>query len=267
MKRLGKRFVGTWALALLITLAAAYYQRKTGPTYPVRESINLGGQNITILLDRSHAGPGDQPVIVTVDDTTVTGELFWRRYPTDEEFSGIPMRWEGDRLVASLPHQPPAGKLEYRIRLRHGSQTVAVPVKGTVVTRFRGAVPAYFLIPHILFMFLAMAYSNRAGLEALFRRRKLPYYTQMTAILLFLGGMILGSTVQKYAFGAFWTGVPFGYDLTDNKTLVAFLSWLAATLIVRKRGNGRAWVLTAALLTLIVYLIPHSLLGSELKYE
>ena len=35
-----------------------------------------------------------------------------------------------------------------------------------------------------------------------------------------LGGMILGPIVQKYAFGAYWTGIPFGHDLTDAKNLV-----------------------------------------------
>jgi hypothetical protein len=40
--------------------------------------------------------------------------------------------------------------------------------------------------------------------------------------------MILGPVVQYYAFGEFWTGVPFGWDLTDNKTLVAVIFWALA---------------------------------------
>jgi len=267
VRRLDTRFVGSWALALLVTVAAAYYQRKTGPTYPVSQTVTLGGEEITVLLERAHPGAGDQPVTVSTDDTTVSGELFWRRYPTNEEFTAASMEYEDGRLIAYMPHQPPAGKLEYRLRLRRGSETVAVPARGTVVTRFRGAVPAYFLIPHILFMFFAMTYSNRAGIEAVFREGRLRYYTQVTVLLLCVGGMILGPIVQKYAFGAFWTGVPFGHDLTDNKTLVAFVGWLIALVRVRKNPQSRSWVLGAALLTLVVFLIPHSLLGSELKYE
>ena len=267
MRKLKGEMILLWIMALAITLTAAVYQRRTGPTYPVSKKIDLAGRHISVTLERSHAGQGDQLVSIAVDEGNIAGDLMWRRYPTRDAFSEIPLRWEKGHLIAYLPHQPPAGKLEYQIRLRSGSETVLVPASGTVITRFRGSVPAFILIPHILIMFLAMAYSNRAGIECISKRSRLQYYTYVTTFLLFLGGMILGPIVQKYAFGAFWTGFPFGHDLTDNKTLVAFIGWLIALLKVRKNPNARAWILGAALVTLIVYLIPHSLLGSELKYE
>jgi len=71
--------------------------------------------------------------------------------------------------------------------------------------------------------------------------------------------------VQKYAFDAFWTGFPFGYDLTDNKALIAMLFWLAAWLASRTRDR-RGWIILAALVMFIIFMIPHSLLGSELDY-
>jgi hypothetical protein len=73
--------------------------------------------------------------------------------------------------------------------------------------------------------------------------------------------------VQKFAFGSLWTGFPFGYDLTDNKTLIAFIGWVIALIAGRKGKPARGWVLAAAILLLIVFLIPHSLLGSELDYS
>lgn len=267
MKKFNMRFLGVWVLATIITLAAVIYQRRTGPTYPLRENIEIADQNIRVELERSHAGPGDQLVSISVRNNEIAGELIWRRYPTSEAFTTTHMQREDDKLIAYLPHQPPAGKLEYKVRLYRGSEEMSVPVAGTAITRFRRNVPAYILIPHILFMFLAMAYSNRAGIEALSKRDNILYYARITTILLFVGGMILGPLVQKFAFEAFWTGFPFGHDLTDNKTLVAFIGWLIVLLKVRKHPDARAWVLGAALLTLTVYLIPHSLLGSELKYE
>jgi hypothetical protein len=73
--------------------------------------------------------------------------------------------------------------------------------------------------------------------------------------------------VQKFAFGALWTGFPFGYDLTDNKTLIAFIGWIIAIIAGRNGRPARGWVLAAAILLLIIFLIPHSLLGSELDYS
>ncbi|MEI6614889.1 MAG: hypothetical protein WCL37_08320, partial [Chrysiogenales bacterium] len=80
----------------------------------------------------------------------------------------------------------------------------------------------------------------------------------------FAGGLILGPLVQKYAFGAFWTGFPLGHDLTDSKTLLAVMVWLGAFFL---RKKSRWWTLLATVLMIVIYLIPHSLLGSELNYQ
>ncbi len=85
--------------------------------------------------------------------------------------------------------------------------------------------------------------------------------------LLFVGGLVMGPVVQKYAFDAYWTGWPFGTDLTDNKTIVAFLGWLGAALMIPKSTKPHFLVIAAAVILLIIFLIPHSLLGSELDYS
>ena len=72
--------------------------------------------------------------------------------------------------------------------------------------------------------------------------------------------------MQKYAFGAYWTGFPLGTDLTDNKTLIAMVGWGVAWFMNRKGREGRGWIVLAAVLMLAIYLIPHSVLGSELDY-
>ncbi len=255
-----------WILAVLITLAAATYQRMTGPTYPVRGKVEIGGETIRYHLQRTHGGEGDQRVTIRVPDPTVIGELSWKRYPTDEPFASVPMRREGEHLVAYVPHQPPAGKVEYKLALMDGEREIRIPRHGSVVTRFKGAVPVWVLAPHVLFMFFGMLYANRAGLESLRKKPALLGYTRITLILLGLGGIVLGPIVQKYAFGAYWTGVPFGWDLTDNKTLIALAAWLLALLFVNRMRGSRAVVLAAAIVTLIVFAIPHSLFGSQLKY-
>ena len=97
--------------------------------------------------------------------------------------------------------------------------------------------------------------------------------TRWALLLLGVGGLIFGPIMQWRAFGDAWTGIPFGWDLTDNKTLIAVVAWLAAYLAVRRADRGgdawraRGWVLGAALLTLIVFSIPHSVLGTEFDYE
>ncbi len=169
-------------------------------------------------------------------------------------------------MTGELPAQPPAGKLMYKVAINSGEQTQYLREE-PVVIRFKGAVPLYILLPHILIMFMAMLYSTRTGIETLRKGNKTKNYTLITLLLLAAGGMILGPVVQKYAFGALWTGWPFGHDLTDNKTLVAFLAWIVAYLRLRKNSDNRGWAIAAAVILLLVYLIPHSMFGSELDYS
>lgn len=255
-----------WLIAFIITLASIYYQRTTGPTYPLKGSVILDGQVIHYRLERSNESDSHQPVAIQIADSTVAGEVIWRRYPTDENWEKMMMARREGKLNAALPQQPPAGKLEYTVLLKKGETQIRLPEEGAVVTRFKGRVPAYFLIPHIVLMFTAMLLSVRAGLEVFGKEARPRVYVWSTVTALFIGGMILGSIVQEYAFGAYWTGFPFGMDLTDNKTLIAFLGWIAAAYAVEKDRQSKIWVVMAAILMLGVYAIPHSLFGSELKY-
>ncbi len=256
-----------WLVTLAMMLASAYYQRTTGPSYPLRGSVIVGGETIAYRLPRTHGGPGDAIVVLTVEDVRITGKLAFRRYKSTDAWQEIPMERRASDLTAALPHQPPAGKIMYRVTLSApGSEPVPL-IDEPVVLRFKGAVPIAVLIPHVLLMFTAMLFSTRTGLEALTRGCSVPGLALWTTILLFLGGLILGPVVQKYAFGSFWTGWPFGHDLTDNKTFVAFVAWLIALVRIRRNPSSRASVVVASAVLLAIYLIPHSLLGSELDYS
>jgi len=262
------RTIVTWTLAVVVTLSAAVYQRLTGPTYPLRGELQIAGQPLPFKLPRSFGGPGGPEIALELPGFDGEATLSYRRYKVGEPMTRVPMQREGDRISATLPHQPPAGKLEYFVELRDASGTTAAPAGRTAVIRFKGAVPAAFLIPHVLFMFIAMLLSNRAGLEALLGGPRLARYALLATVALLLGGMVLGPVVQKYAFGAFWTGVPFGFDLTDNKTLLAMIGWTLALWQAawRRTPSARWWVLSAAVLLLLIYSVPHSMLGSELDY-
>jgi len=272
-----------WILAVIITLGAAYYQRKTGPTNPRDTYLTVNDTVLKVRLVRS-LGLDERPEVrLAITDTSVKARLYYRRYRTGEEYSSSEFIYkvypvnsmlmnkvfgitEEKGLYAAVPPQPPAGKIEYYIELTDSKGTTYILKETPVVIRFKGAVPSYILTPHIIFMFLAMLLANVAGLMALFRLPAFRKYSVLTLITLIAGGMILGPAVQKFAFGEFWTGVPFGWDLTDNKTLIALLFWILAVVMNKKRDT-RLYTLLAAIVTLIIFSIPHSMFGSELDYS
>ena len=253
-----------WLLAIIITLAAVIYQRRTGPTYPKRLQIKLENQTYKVKLLRSHGGTSDAPVELDIDKD-INAEIFYKYYPEHkgEDWQSKSFVKEGAKYIAELPHQPPAGKLMYYIIIKDGDITIPVQKENPVVIRFKGDVPRFVLIPHVILMFLAMLLANVAGLFAIGRIDRYRLYTFLTFGLLTIGGMILGPLVQKYAFGELWTGVPYGWDLTDNKTLIAFIFWLIAVVGQIKKNRPYLTVI-ASIIILIVYSIPHSMFGSEL---
>lgn len=216
---------------------------------------------------RSHGGQGDHTLHVEIPAGDVRGVLFWRRNKTADPWKTAEMRRTGGALEAELPHQPPAGKLQYRVELSRGNKRVQLPPGDPIVIRFRGDVPLPVLILHIITIFWAMLMATRAGLEAIADRPRIETMVVWTVGLMLVGGLILGPVVQKYAFGAYWTGWPFGHDLTDNKTALAFAAWVAAWVALKRSANPRRWVVGAAVVTLLVFLVPHSVLGSELDYS
>ncbi len=260
-----KRTVLLWIISVIITLVTAYYQRVTGPTYPIKGKFQIEGKEFNYKFLRSHGGEGDAVVELSVP-ASVSGVLHWKRYKTNDDWNSVPMKRSGDKLSAHLPHQPPAGKLEYYVELESDGEKIIAP-HTAVVIRFKGGVPIWVLIPHIFAMFFAMLLSTRTGLEFFNPNPNLKKLTYWTLGVLFIGGFILGPIMQKYAFGEFWTGIPFGIDLTDNKTLFAFIGWLIALFMYDKSKNPKAWAAFGAVLLMLMYMIPHSVLGSELDYN
>ena len=258
-----------WTLAIIITLVSAVWQRMSGPTYPAKGKVQLAGQEISLKLERSHVTSERQPVAVTVTDPSVTGSVQWRRFPTNDPWRQEPMTRKGDVLQAMLPPEPEplmpaAGKLEYQVHLVRGAEKASFPAAPTV-TRFKGDVTPLILVPHIFAMFFGMLFSNRAALAAVGGSDTRRWGLLAVALLVF-GGFVLGPIVQKLAFGAYWTGIPWGWDLTDNKTLFAGVAWILAAAQLRGGQQGRVAVVIAALVTLVVFAIPHSVWGSEVKW-
>ncbi len=279
-----------WIFAVFFTIAIASYQRMTGPTYPSQGKATVNNKTIKYKLIRTAETGNDALISVSVPDTAVHGTIIYKRFKSPDTLTTSVMSRSIDtvyfpsfgNLWASMNHkpraykldttlkfmmpmQPAAGKMQYTVNLKHKDESVNL-TQTPVVMRFKGPVPMYILLPHILLMFLAMLFSTRAGIEALIKGKRTYLYALLTLIFFIPGGLILGPVVQKFAFDAYWTGWPFGHDLTDNKTALAVLGWLIAVIKLRKNPSARAWAIAAAIILLAVYMVPHSVLVSEIDY-
>jgi len=263
-----KRSAVLWILAIIVTLGSVVYQRLTGPTHPVRGSVEIGGEKIKYRLLRTHVTDEDARMEINAPGDDISAEMRWRRYKSHDEWSTMPLVRQGDNFIAAAPKQPPAGKVMYQITLIENSTGRRYDLTDEpVIIRFKGAVPKVVIYPHVLIMFIGMLWATRTGFEALVNGARIHSLSVWTTVLLIIGGLIFGPLLQKFAFNEWWTGWPFGHDLTDSKTAFAVIFWLIA--LWRLRAGiikGRIWVIIAAVVTFVIFIIPHSVLGSEIDY-
>ncbi len=273
--------IALWTLALILTLGSFMYQDKTGPTYPLEGKIQTAKGVVHFKFLRSETIGNDLKIMLIAPvPAGIKGYVKYRRYMSNDKWSVMPMhpgkfefsirghRQTVEGVGAELPslHEK-AGKYEYFVYIDDGSgKPISVTGNKPVYARYKSHVPLWALMLHIFMIFLAMFFALRTTFEAIVDGN-FKWMLKTTVVLVLLGAFLFGPLVQLYAFGVWWSGVPFGYDWTDNKVLVELAFWLLAWYLNRGARRNRSSVYLAGLVTLAVYFIPHSLFGSEYNYR
>lgn len=259
------RSILLWVLAVILALGIMVYQRISGPTTSIKGSVEYMGEEVSYKLLRTWGGDTGAKILIETENQNASGYIMYRRFKSYDDWKKLEMNNNGGNLQAILPSLSAAGKMMYRVYLTGDGKEIILNDEA-VVLRYKGAVPREILIPHVIFMILSILFSVRAGIEAVAKGKKIILLSFFATITLLAGGLIFGPLVQKFAFDAYWTGWPIGHDLTDNKTAVSFLMWLIALIIIKRNPEKRGWVLAASILQVIIYVIPHSVLGSEIDF-
>ncbi|HPJ82546.1 MAG: hypothetical protein GX474_09220 [Bacteroidales bacterium] len=276
----------SWTLAVIITLAAVFLQRNTGPSHPGKQLMEVNETSFKASFPRSLVRPRNDASsaqltlelssIGNAQDRIIGAILYYKRYPGSEDYTAVvpSFSMEKDKLLVNcmVPVQPTAGKISYYLQLL--GKDGATANSRVSILRFRDHVPPSVLMLHILLIFFAFLFSNFTGIYALSGNARINRFALVTILILFAGGFILGPLVQKYAFGVWWAGWPLGGDMTDNKTLVAILAWIIAYIMNKIPFSStrfcrwrRFLYLAAALVTMVAYSIPHSTAGSQYDYQ
>ena len=107
-----------WTLAVCDNTLCLVYQRVTGPTYPMRgKAVDLADTEIAFRLLRTHESTHDCEIKIDAPSSTIEGYMEYKRYPTQDALSKVPMVRQGDALVGYLPKQLSSGKLQYKVFL------------------------------------------------------------------------------------------------------------------------------------------------------
>jgi hypothetical protein len=269
-----------WAVALLLTGACLLYQDTTGPTSPLEGTVKTSKGPVHFKFMRSENIGVPLQIALVNPPAGVKGDVKFRRYKSNDSWLTVGMapntfRFERRGSVQevkgvglALPSLTErAGKYEYFVIVDDGTgKQFSVTGEKPIYARYKAEVPNAVLIVHVLTIFISLLFAIRTTLEAMLPHGRWRWMIWATLVSLILGGFVLGPLVQWYAFGVWWSGVPFGWDWTDNKVLFELVAWIVAIVLNWGKRTERWSVLAAGGITLLVYFIPHSIFGSEYDY-
>jgi len=287
-------------LAILITIALLVVARRASQRQvPVVIETTTYGE-LTLSHTCNHIFKGDNTtadldVIVSgglVPEDAVIALYYEPRTTIAAETGSPPARIEaitipGHGLVyrVSVPNQGRGSEFSYRFQLEDaaGRMLATIPVKESedrpkqLWFRFEGSRSDILLIVHILCMFgsfLLMVMVILTAFEDMRNRAvriRLGKQTLWATIILFLGTFPIGIWLEYQVYATYWTGIPFGRDITDSKALIIFIYWLVMLYLLRGSalsGDPRKdvigataarWVaVVGVVLSLALYLVPHS---------
>ncbi len=261
--------------ALALTILLLGVARRISTRHPADYSVDAGGITLSHRTVTEDFGDGPKIDLEATSTEGLTAVVYYSLaeggpYTTDS-LSRMP-----DGFSVTLPVLEKGNRWYYHIKISQAEKEIAkFPPGPDQFIKFKGHVPAYILIPHIFCMFATIFFGLLTVISSIsvFRGKvgisQSVRYLLWTVIFAFIGSFPLGYIVAYLAFGKGWGGIPIGWDITDNKTVILFLFWLV-TFILARRGlksermaiSKKAYmslVLASLIVTFIAFIIPHSI--------
>ncbi|MBN2184888.1 MAG: hypothetical protein JW746_06130 [Candidatus Krumholzibacteriota bacterium] len=269
---------------ILLTVLLLALARRMSMNRPEEAEISGGGIVLRHTTVFEQVGDGSPVLILDISseaEDIAAAELVCFEPGRETEKRGKMVETEPGRWKGNLPGMDKGSRLRYYFEVETGSgRSLRMPGEGKngFLVKYKGEVSGSVLLFHIIFMFGAFFFMIEAALCALrilsgeADKRMTILMVRWLVFFTFIGGWPLGFILNRQRFGPVWEGFPFGYDITDNKTQLMFIFWLITIILswssfigkdekadrVGRKGFAIA-VLTSFIISLAIFLIPHSL--------
>jgi hypothetical protein len=208
-------------------------------------------------------------------NTSIEAILFYKK-KSDTKFLSLSLYKipASNNYIGEIPTLPKGERYFYYIELKDKLGNIKkipqnAPEKPLFYITYEGKPNKHLLTLHILLVIASLIILVHAfywALNIILIKEnsglflKLKKSIKFGSLSFFIGAIILGYAVAKQAFGKGWNGLPLGDDITDNKSLLTLLYWGAlyfASFRIKERTTAML-IIIGTILTLIIYLIPHS---------
>ena len=276
-------------IALILTLVLASVSRRLSERKPELKVIENEGIKVehTTVVEKIGGGNVDIYAKISTPEPFENYQINLVYRISSGNFISLPMQPQKENpgsFTGIIPSQPMRTKVYYYISIMDSEKNELTLPDGVnrlnlpFMIKFKGKVTPAVLIAHIIamfagiffvFMVLFYDFDLLRGKDVL---QDVGNLSLLATFFIFLGGMPLGWWVTYQTLGVLWEGIPIGWDITDSKTLIIFLYWLILLYLMKgtifkKNSKLNAmgakpvgiFVLMGVILTLLLYLIPHSI--------
>lgn len=267
-------------LLLLIGLSAPMSAR----AYKKHEAT-LAGKKIQLihLFDRDarDASANNEHTVVLLSEGNVPDTVVIEFSKDRKDWERLEMSRAGDTdlFAVSLPAKERGKRWYYRFIASAGGADTKFTLSDTkdFYVTYEGDVPKILLILHIALMMLTailILHAFHYSLEILINRTNAikAYWSGFLAMVVFwISAFAIGPPISGYTFGEPFGPWPFGGDITDTKSVALALFWLVPLFLKFGVLSGReshhrisdrafaTWVFVGLIVSIGIYLIPHSL--------
>ena len=283
--------IASYITALLLTIGVFYWMSETSPYKPAivthtENNISFETQTIPTFPEKTLL-----EIPVTITGVSDTGLIYSIRTPktNQDEFTKLykykttPMKLV-DTANGIYQAEISAGfkgkRLLYYFDIR--DKTGGTRGKFTQLNErlfelvFIGETSKFISYAHrilcIASFFIVLMMFSMAVFNVNMKSSSISFLYLVAAIFMFIGGIYAGSTLNKDMFDVGWNAIPFGFDVTDNKTQILVLLYLYMYFTIRsssvlktdnndhKQNSSSIPLLIVGSLTLVLYLVPHSII-------
>lgn len=247
-----KRPLILWSGALLLTFLTGYIQSGTSEYYPVTGTIGIGSGKATYKFEKIYSDSGDYKFIIRIDDPTVNGEVKWKRQNSNE-WNTIKLGKNSNTLYCKIPKQKAGRTMLYYAKLRKDNWTYNLPGEPVKIL-FLGYVPSTISFLNFFTLFGGLLLSFRVGLEFFNENQKIKKLTLFTVSFFFLYTIAVTPLKKSYELNAVNNKVVPITDLFDLQSIIFFVLWIAAMVIIFNVKDAKYPALFFSILTALVFL-------------
>lgn len=272
------KFAGVFIAGLTFLTFCGFIAMMIAPQEDIAESNGL-----SIVYVEDTDGKVNQPMLILADIKSLNADTISARvnyFRDGQLFSIVMEKLPGtDYYGAEIPGDDLGERNYYYLEAFDGAQNrVILPETASEVfeseynyykVRFEGKasfilllfhivlmIAAFFLLIHALYYALNYLATEERG-EAIVRS------VNLGIITFFITGFPIGWVIEKQVLGNYWEGIPFGWDITDSKTLIILVIWLIVIWLKTKNKMSirtyAKWVIINTIITIMLFLLPHSL--------